>query len=329
MKTRFLPGLTVTLLAVLLGAPAFASVSKVLQPSTKTRTKDDTTAVQLPPYRGVKHALGVLDFENTGGYFTERALGDNMRLMLESSLAATNRFVMVERGELGAIMAEQDLQSGKRAAHGSGVAQTGKIRSARFLAAGAITEASTDTSGDGGGINLRGFRIGGSSEKSVVVAVVKLIDTTSGEIVASERIRGEAGHTRLNLGYQGSDFGGQLGAFARTPLGEAAQNCIDQAVVFIARRMESEAVEGSIVSIAGEEIIINLGEKFGIGAGQAFVVRERGEVLTDPSTGEVLDVREGGVVATIEVTRVREKVSYCKLVQGTMPARGDTVVLHQ
>jgi curli biogenesis system outer membrane secretion channel CsgG len=308
--------------------PAYAAVDKILKPSAATKTKDDTAAVSMGEYQGVKQALGVLDFTNDAGYASEWSLGENMRLMLESALVATNRFVIVERGDLDAVLNEQDLQASKRASKSKDTAQTGRLRSARYLASGAITEASVDTSGEGGGLRIKGFRIGGSSAKASVVAVVKLIDTNTGEVVASERIRGEAGKTTLNVAYENSDLGGDLGAFAKTPLGEAAQNVVDQAVKILATKMESFAVEGAVVAVEDEQIVINLGENYGVRGGQLFIVRKAGKVLTDPDSGEVLDRIEGEVTGTIEVTKVREKIAYCKLINGTLPERGDTVVLH-
>ena len=68
--------------------------------------------------------------------------------------------------------------------------------------------------------------------------MVKLIDSTTGEVVASERIRGEAGKSGLTIGYSERGFGTQLGGFAKTPMGEAAQDAIDQATQFIALEME-------------------------------------------------------------------------------------------
>jgi hypothetical protein len=250
-----------------------------------------------------------------------------MRLMLESSLSATNRFVIVERGELGAVMAEQDLQNSNRTAQGSQVAQTGKIRSARYLATGAVTEASYNTSGEGGGIKIKGFKIGAQSNKASIVAVVKLIDTTTGEVVASERIRGEAGKSGVSIAYSDANVGGNLGAFSKTPLGEAAQDVIEQAVKIIATKMENAKVEAAVVTVARDEVIINLGENYGLGAGMVFLVARPGEVLLDPESGEILDRLEGEITGAIEVTKVREKISYCKLVDGDMPVRGDTVVL--
>ncbi|OPZ71269.1 MAG: Curli production assembly/transport component CsgG [Verrucomicrobia bacterium ADurb.Bin474] len=61
-------------------------------------------------------------------------LQENMTGMLENVLMSTGRFVVVERENMGSTLNEQDLQSGGRAAQAGGVAQTGLIRSAKYLA---------------------------------------------------------------------------------------------------------------------------------------------------------------------------------------------------
>lgn len=326
MKMLLLRGAIASVCLLGFVTPAWSGVSDLLKPSASTKTKDDAEGEHLGEYNGVKHAIGVLNFENQGGFYSQFSLGSNLALMLESGLFETGRFVVVERGELGAVMAEQDLQSSSRAAEASETAQTGKIRSARYLATGAITEASYNTSGDGGGIRIKGFRIGGKSDKASMVTIIKLIDTTTGEVVASERIRGEAGNTAVNIGYYNSGLGGDMGSFAKTPLAEAAQDCVNTAVRFIAMSMSDFAVEGAVVTISGDNVIINLGENRGVSEGQLFIVRTDGEVLIDPTTGEVLDRLEGEVTGVIKVDKVREKISYCKLVEGEMPERGATVI---
>lgn len=320
--------LSVVLLALtLISSPSYAFLGKLTKKSSETKTSDDTAKNKLPEYTGVKHALGVISFDNEAGFVSEWNLGDNLSLMLESSLYDTGRFVIVERAELGAVMAEQDLQNSNRTAQAAQVASTGQVRSAKYLATGAITEASYNTSGDSGGLRIKGFNIGAKSDKASVVAVVKIIDSTSGEIVASKRIRGEAGKSGLSLGYSDRGFGTQLGGFTKTPLGEAAQDVIDQATQFIALEMEDYDLEGNVVMVSGTgQIIINRGSNYGVAPDQLFVVREEGEVLIDPSSGEILDMEEGEVTATIRVTKVSEKVAYCDLVDGDTPERGAVVV---
>jgi curli biogenesis system outer membrane secretion channel CsgG len=328
MNRSAIPLLSILFSTVLFIPSGEAQLDKLFGSANKTKTENDSVDSRMPEYHGVKHALGVLNFDNQAGYFSEWNLGENLRLMLESALYDSGRFVIVERAELGAVLNEQDLQASGRSAQADTVAQTGKIRSARYLATGAITEASYENSGEAGGINIKGFRIGGSSEKADIVAVVKIIDTTSGEVIASKRVRGEAGKTALNVRYTDYNLGGNLGAFAKTPLGEAAQDVINAAVEFIAAEMEDYEVEAAVVTVSGERVIISIGENFGVEEGQHFIVRTDGEILTDPTTGEVLDRLEGEVTATIEVNSVREKIAYCKLVDGEMPERGDTVI-HQ
>ena len=314
-------------LAALTVVSTHAGLGDLLKPGTATQTKDDTAGAKMGEYHGVKHAIGVVDFETQNGVSISSDVAANLAPMLESTLFATGRFVIVERGNLASVTKEQDLQSGGRAAKASDVAQTGKIRSARYLATGVITEASSSTSGDGGGLNISGIHLGGSSSKASVVVVVKLIDTTTSEVVANERIRGEAGHSSMNIGYSGNGGSGSVGAFAQTPMGQAVQDCLDKAGKFIASKMESTAIEGVVIGVTGERIIINLGQNYGIAAGQDFIVRTKGEVLTDPSTGAILGTSEGTATGTIQVTDPKDKFSYCKLLDGTMPNRADAIVL--
>lgn len=322
------------LLASLCPGLAFAQVPAplgllggLLKKDTETTDESAAVASSLPAYTGVKHALGVTGFENQAGWRSQWELGENLALMLESALFDTNRFVIVDRQELGDVLTEQDLQASGRAAASTQVAQTGLVRSAKYLATGAVTRVDENTSGDSGGIGFRGIRIGAGSNKASIEVVVRLVDTTTGQVVASKRISGEAGGTQLRLGFSRNGVGGDLGGFAKTPVGEAAQDCISQAAIFIAQEMEDYEITANVVLARNEEqIVINRGEDFGVDVGQVFVVREAGEILTDPDTGEVLDVFEGAETARIEVTRVTEKVAYCKLVSGTLPNRGDAVV---
>lgn len=292
---------------------------------TKTSKSEDAVS-ELPPYNGVRHALGVVAFENQAGWRSKWDLGENLALMLESSLGETDRFVMVDRQELGSVMGEQDLQASGRASGGSRVAQTGMIRSARYLASGAVTRVDEGTSGGSGGIGFGGIRVGAGGSKSEIELVVRIVDSTTGEIVASERILGEAGGRSLSLGLYRSGVGLNLGGFEKTPIGEAAQDAIAQAVYFIAMEMEDYEISANVVMVRGDQVIINRGEEFGVSVGDEFLIQEVGEVLTDPETGAVLDVFEGEVTGRIKVTRVTDKVSYCELVDGDTPARGDAVI---
>lgn len=290
----------------------------------KTTTEDGNAQMNLGEYKGLKHAIGVNKFENEGGWSSSWEVGDNLTSMMESALFDSGRFVVVQRQDLKDVIAEQDLAASGRTAAAKKVAQTGKIRSARYLVGGGITEVSENTAGGDGGVNIGGFRIGAGKNTAQITAVVTLTDTTTGEIVAKQRVVGKAGGAALRVGYSGS-IGGDLGGFRKTPIGEAAQDVINQAVAMIAAKMEEFPFEGAIVKMTDKgQAIINRGSEFGVEVGQELVVAEAGEELIDPDTGEILGQEEGEIVGRLKVARVSEKVSYADVTDGA-PDAGMTV----
>lgn len=293
---------------------------------TGTKTESGNANMNLGEYKGLKHAIGVKGFKNEAGWRGNWELGENLGIMLESALFDSGRFVVVQREQLKDVIAEQDLAASGRTAGAKKVAQTGKIRPAKYLASGAITEASDNTTGSDAGINIKGFRIGGGKNTAQITAIITLTDTTTGEIVAKERVVGKAGSVGLRVGYSGA-IGGDIGGFAKTPMGEAAQDVINQAVAFIAKKMEEFPFEGSVVQVAKNgQVIINRGAEFGVEVGQQLVMVEQGEELVDPSTGELLGTEEGEEIGTLKVARVSEKVSYCDVISGEKNPEPATVV---
>ncbi len=307
-------------LLVFSSAPAFAFFG-IGEDETESANED----FGLPEYNGVKHAIAVLPPKYTAVVTYTGDLSQNIGSMLESALYDTNRFVVVDRDRIDDTLREQNLQTSGRAAQASDVARTGAIRSSRYLAEVEITDVEGAESGKSGGISVGGFRIGGSGGKASVTTIVKVIDSTTGEIVAKERVIGKAGRKGLNIGYAASNWGADVGGFTKTPLGEAAYDNVVQATRFLAEQFEEVSLDGAVVTVSGDRIIINRGNNFAVPEGQRFVVREKGEILTDPTTGEVLERIEGPVTCTIEVTKVSDKISYAKLVDGEMPKKGDIV----
>lgn len=156
---------------------------------------------------------------------------------------------------------------------------------------------------------------------------MKLIDTTTGEIVAKERIVGKAGRTGPRVGLSVGGLDTELGGFKKTPLGQAAQDCINQAAEFIAKKMEEFPFEGSVIKVANNgQVIINRGAEFGVEPGQELVMSEEVELLTDPDTGAILGKEEGEVIGTLRVAKVDAKVSYCDVVSGEEHPEPGTVV---
>ncbi|MBN2301375.1 MAG: hypothetical protein JXN60_02535 [Lentisphaerae bacterium] len=291
-----------------------------------TQTADGDADMKLGEYHGLKHAIGCKGFENESGWSGSWELGNNLTVMLESALFDTGRFVIVEREQLKDVIAEQDLIAGGRAAEARKVAKTGLIRPARYLATGAITQASEGVSGRDAGISVGGISLGGSKSKAQVTIVVKLVDTTTGEVVAKKSIVGKAGRTGLSVGLSYAGVGASLGGFEKTPMGEAAQDCINAAAVFLAKKMEEMPFEGSVVKTSFGKVYINRGTDVGLSAGKILVMRTEGELLTDPDTGAILGKEEGTQIGKLKITNAQEHMSICTVIEGEKsPARGTVV----
>jgi curli biogenesis system outer membrane secretion channel CsgG len=305
---------------------AMSQPASALWGKQTTKTESGNADMKLGEYKGLKHAIGVKDFRNEAGWSGSWDVGDNLTVMLESALFDSGRFVVVQREKLKDVIAEQDLAASGRTAAAKKVAQTGKIRSARYLASGALTEVTENQSGGDGGINIKGFRIGAGKNEAQITAIITLTDTTTSEIVAKERVVGKAGGTALRVGYSGA-IGGELGGFAKTPLGQAAQDVINQAVAFMAKKMEDFPFEGSVIKVSDNgQIIINRGSEFGVEVGQSLSMVTAGEELVDPDSGELLGTEEGETIGTLKVAKVSEKVSYATVVSGESNPEPGTIV---
>lgn len=316
---------------VLSSAPAEAGLEDLFRKGTgtdKTKTTDGDAEMDLPEYQGIKHAVGVVDFNNDSGWRGEASLGQNLTIMLESALMDTGRFVLVERDKLGYVLDEQDLAASGRAAKAKDVAQTGKLRPAKYIATGTVVEVDHNESGVDSGLRIKGFKIGGGKSDAKLTIIAKIIETSTGQIVAKKRIEGEAGRAKINVGYYEGGIGGDIGAFAKTPLGEAAQDCINQAAEYFGTQFEEIPADGSVVLVKDGRVIINRGAQYNFREGTILEMREEGEDLIDPDTGEILEKAEGRTIGKIKITKASDKVSYCEVIEGeTNPARGTDVLV--
>ncbi len=310
----------VAALALTAASPAFALWGKA-----STSTESGNAKMNLGDYKGLKHAIGCKEFGNSAGWHGAWEIGDNLTIMLESALFDSGRFVIVEREKLKDVMAEQDLAASGRAAK-SKVAKTGLIRPARYIASGDVTEVTHNQSGGDAGISFKGIRLGGGKNEAQVTVIVKLIDTTTSEIVAKERVVGKAGGTSLKVGLDVGGVSTDMGGFKKTPIGQAAQDCINKAAEFIAKKMEEIPFEGSVVKASGGKVYINRGAEFGVEAGQELVMKTEGETLTDPDTGAILGKEEGEVIGKIKVTKVDAKLSTCEVTEGEKSPAAGTLV---
>lgn len=276
---------------------------------------------------GLRYTVSVTQFENQAGWHAQWDLGNAWGTVMTDVLQKTGRFIVLGESDMrGAALGEQDLAASGRTAQGRAPA-TGQLTPAQILVKGAITHVQADTSGGGGGIRVKGIRVGGKKGKAELNATIYMIDSTTGQVVASTSVVGEAGRKGAAIGYSGSDWGGDFGAYKNDNVGRAMEDAIAQGADWLVAQLDQFPWTGDVVMVRDGKVYINRGEREGVTAGQEFVVGTA-DVLRDPGTGEVLDtiVKE---IARLKASTVREKLSICDVVSGSAGAieQGMTVKL--
>lgn len=283
-----------------------------------------------PVDNGLKKTIAVDTFapsEAMGGSVTAEGLA----AMLVDALVKDGHFIVVERNALITVQSEQALGT-TAAANAETAAKTGQLIGASAIIRGAVTK--YEAARHGGGLSIGGAALGnfmpGADTKSQTAEMeisLRLIDTTTGQVVGTYNAKGTASSSQSTLGVMHRS-GATVGAttFSATPMGQAAQDAIVKAVAQIAEGMKKIPWSTHIVEAGADKIYVSGGTDRNIASGMTLVVYHKGKVFTDPATGEVLDV-EMTKVCTLKIAEVREKMSIATLVDGQLPARGDLVKL--
>jgi curli biogenesis system outer membrane secretion channel CsgG len=274
---------------------------------------------------GLRYSISVSKFENRSSWRGQWNLGDAYGAVLTDSLAKTGRFIVLgEKDMRREALQEQDLSASGRTAGGGKTVVTGQMTPAQLLIKGAITHFADGTSGGGVGVGFKGFRVGGSTSNSEINTVMYIIDSSTGQVLASKKCYGQASKTGLAFGATKGGFTGDIGGFKKTNAGKAVEKAVDEGVDFLTAMLEEIPWSGKVILKKGSSVYINRGTREGVFEGQVFVIGNS-EVLRDPDTGEVLD-QSFEKMGRIEVIKVKEKLSICKITQDSGIAKGMTVV---
>ena len=168
-------------------------------------------------------------------------IGKGIADMIVDELVNDGSYRVIERKRLEAILAEQDFSNSERAdPSAASVVKIGKAAGVKYLIVGSITKFGTENKdmkvggGGWGGGRFGLGKVGTSKGKAVVGLTVRIIDTSTGEIMASAK--GEATSSRSGLllgGGGGGGGGGLIGGFEMgssdfrsTILGEATEEAV-------------------------------------------------------------------------------------------------------
>jgi curli biogenesis system outer membrane secretion channel CsgG len=168
-----------------------------------------------------KPTMAVLDFKNTSGaYWWNSGVGRELGGMLTNELASGKKFSMIERSKLSSILDEQDLGASGRVKQGE-AAEIGKMVGAQYLVTATVSAFEKNVNSSGGGLSYKGISFGGKREKAYIAVDLRVIDSTSGEVVETRTVEARSGGRGLSVGINRRGFGGSLGSEKKTPAGKA------------------------------------------------------------------------------------------------------------
>ncbi|MDR0418977.1 MAG: CsgG/HfaB family protein [Prevotellaceae bacterium] len=241
---------------------------------------------EIKDEQGLKRKVAIARFSNetqyAKGVFYDKEndpVGKQALDILSTKLAATNKFILLERQDLDKIMEEIKITGNE------GVQKVG----ADYLIIGSVTEFGRKTVGD-----VNAF----SRSKSQIVQAgvsIRLVDVSTGEIVYSEEAKGEAETTNktvMGLGER-TDYDATLGD-------KAISAAISKLVENIVNNCMDRPWRSYILSYDDDGIIISGGKSQGVKVGDVYKVLERGKSVKNPQTGMMVEL-PGKVVGEIKV----------------------------
>lgn len=263
---------------------------------------------------GLRYTVSVVKFENRSNWAGQWNLGDAWGLVMTDVLNQSGKFIVLGETDMrNEAMKEQDLASSGRTAQGAKTPVTGQLTPAQILVKGAITHAQ-DTGHSGGGISIGGVSVGGGGGKAEINVTMYMIDSTTGQVLASTSVVGKSTSSAVGIHYSGPGWSGGYANFQKSNMGKAVEDAVVQGTQWMIAQLPKVPWRGEVVMVDGGNVYVNRGAREGVPVGQEFIVGEA-KILRDPSTGEVLD-ETVSEIARLQVVTVKEKLSICQVVNG-------------
>lgn len=280
-----------------------------------------------------KKRIAVMDFEDKtdksygwGGHYKDA--GEGMADMLITELVKTGRYLVVERTELQRVMDEQALGlSG--AVTKQTAAHVGELLGAELAVFGTISEFGY-SKGELGGAKkgIGGFGVGVKSQAATVAVDVRMVNSSTGEIIGADNVRTKEKKRGLKFSNKDLAFGSQ-NDFDESLVGKATRDAIEKIVKLLDKQAPNIPWRAKVVMAQGEQVIVNAGAGGGVQVGHQFIVMRPGEELIDPDTGLSLGSMESkvGEIEVVNNMMGDGKASQCRVLSGSGFDRGDIVRL--
>jgi curli biogenesis system outer membrane secretion channel CsgG len=261
--------------------------------------------------------IAVMGFENNSSWhYWGNNLGHAAADELVTQLFKTGTFSLVERSQLDAVLAEQNLgQSGR--VNPSQAAEIGRLLGVQVILTGSITKFSVDKKGGGFG------RFRADYSEAETNLDIRMVRTDTAEIMFADEGDGKVrlGGVRIKGASFRQEFDAGLAQEALRPAVEdVVQKIADHAGAFAS--LTPVSAPAQVVGISGDAFYIDKGENYGVVVGQRYVVHRVVDEIRDAS-GNLLDSITD-TVGVVEVTRVLGQSAVCTAIEGEA-AEGDTL----
>ncbi|MCC6398245.1 MAG: hypothetical protein IT282_14625 [Bacteroidetes bacterium] len=269
-----------------------------------------------------KKRIAVARFSDGAAY---HGCGVGISDMLATALVKSGKFLVVERKDLEKVLDEQKL-----GASGIVTAETapamGRVLGVDMIVVGSVSELGTKKRDIGGGIAI--FDAGVSSKTARAAVDIRLVNTTTGEIIAAETEEGTESTLGVGVRYDDINFN-DMSAWNDTDLGKAAREAIDGCVELITDNMSAIPWSGRIIKVnADGTVLVKPGSEGNVTAGMDLDVYQLGEEIKDPDTGLSMGSEETKVASLKVVSdMLNGKACKAKVVSGQGIKSGDVVRL--
>lgn len=315
----------IALIGALAVATACASASAPVQAESPNR------AAPVGNF-GPKKTIAVARFDANGAFVARYGgydvVGGGLAAQLSTALAQSGRYTLVDRSDLSSVLREQEM--GMRGLTTANTApRTGELLGAQLLIRGSVT--SFEQANEGGGLRIGGpitssffGGIAARGDRGHVTMDLRVIDTTTGRVVATTTIEKKV--SRSSLALTGTahnvNFGGD--AYQRTALGRATREAIEEAVAWLASSADTVPWAAQVAKVQHDQVYINAGSNANLKPGDTLRVYRVVERVLDPVTGELLGIEEAEI-GSLQIGSVNARYSTASFSGRHAPRTGDLV----
>lgn len=278
-----------------------------------------------------KPRIAVLDFDYSSvsnpGFFSYLP-GDAKGVsdLLVNKLVEAGNYRVIERSQLEAILQEQNLGTSGRI-DASTAAQIGRILGVEAVIIGTVTQ--FDLQRQDSGFNVFGIGVGGNDTDAFVKLNIRVVNTTTAEIVATAEGNGNASQSDNQVQVYGIGGGSSTSNEGKL-LTFATQQAIDELITQLDTNADKIAslpkslptVTAIVADVAGNTVILNKGTSDGYQKGMKISIERTVKEVKDPQTGEVLR-QITQPIGTIELSDVDRKSSMGTIISGSSFQVGD------